>query len=48
GLDPDYVEAAAFAWFARQTLHNIPSNAPAVTGARHPVLLGAIYPAKPR
>ncbi len=45
GIDPDYVEAAAFAWFARQTLHSIPSNAPAVTGARHPVLQGAIYPA---
>lgn len=45
GIDPDYVEAAAFAWFARQTLHNIPANAPAVTGAKHPVLLGAIYPA---
>jgi len=44
GLDPDYVEAAAFAWFARQTLHGEPSNAPAVTGAKHPVLLGAIYP----
>lgn len=48
GLDPDYVEAAAFAWLARQMLHNIPANAPAVTGARHPVLLGAIYPATPR
>ncbi len=45
GVDPDYVEAAAFAWFARQTLHNIPSNAPAVTGAKHPVIMGAIYPA---
>ena len=43
GLDPDYVEAAAFAWFARQTLHNIPSNAPAVTGASHSVLMGAIH-----
>lgn len=44
GIDPDYVEAAAFAWLARQTLHNMPANAPDVTGAKHPVLLGAIYP----
>lgn len=44
GLDPDYVEAAAFAWLAHRTLAGEPGNAPAVTGARHPVVLGAIYP----
>ncbi|GAB3747196.1 anhydro-N-acetylmuramic acid kinase [Lysobacter olei] len=45
GLDPDYVEAMAFAWLARQTLAGAPGNLPAVTGARGPRVLGAIYPA---
>jgi anhydro-N-acetylmuramic acid kinase len=44
GLDPDWVEAMAFAWLARQTLHHQTGNLPAVTGARHPVVLGGIYP----
>lgn len=44
GIHPGYVEAAAFAWFARQTLHGLSSNAPTVTGARHSVIQGAIYP----
>lgn len=45
GLDPDWVEAMAFAWLAHQTLHRQPGNLPAVTGARGPRILGAIYPA---
>lgn len=45
GLHPDWVEAAAFAWLARQTLHAQPGNLPGVTGARGPRILGAIYPA---
>ncbi|HEY6985166.1 MAG TPA: anhydro-N-acetylmuramic acid kinase [Rhodanobacteraceae bacterium] len=45
GLDPDYVEAAGFAWLARARLAGAPGNLPAVTGARGPRLLGAIYPA---
>ena len=45
GLPPLQVEAAAFAWLARQTLLNLPGNLPAVTGARGPRVLGAIYPA---
>jgi len=45
GLPPLQVEAAAFAWLARQTLLNMPGNLPAVTGARGPRVLGAIYPA---
>lgn len=45
GIDPDWVEAMAFAWLARQTLHRQPGNLPAVTGARGPRILGAIYPA---
>ena len=45
GIDPDWVEALAFAWLARQTLHRAPGNLPAVTGARGERILGAIYPA---
>ncbi len=45
GLDPDFVEATAFAYFAYRTLKGLPSNLPAVTGARRRVILGAIYPA---
>jgi anhydro-N-acetylmuramic acid kinase len=48
GLDPDFVEAMAFAWLARETLVGRPGNLPAVTGARGPRVLGAIYPATPR
>jgi anhydro-N-acetylmuramic acid kinase len=43
GLDPDWVEAAAFAWLAHQTLAGHAGNLPSVTGARHPVLLGGVY-----
>lgn len=45
GLDPQCVEPVAFAWLARQTLLGKPGNLPAATGARHPAILGAIYPA---
>ena len=45
GLDPDFVEAMAFAWLARETLAGRPGNLPAVTGAAGPRVLGAIYPA---
>ncbi len=44
GLDGDWVEAAAFGWLARQRLLNLPGNLPAVTGARGPRILGAVYP----
>jgi anhydro-N-acetylmuramic acid kinase len=44
-IDPDYVEAAAFAWLAKQALERQPGNLPAVTGATRPVILGGIYPA---
>jgi len=44
GVDPDWVEALAFAWLARQALHHLPGNLPAVTGARGERVLGAIYP----
>ena len=45
GLDPDFVEAMAFAWLARETLADRPGNLPAVTGAAGPRVLGAVYPA---
>lgn len=43
GIDPDWVEAIAFAWLAKQTLAGRPANLPAVTGASHGVVLGGIY-----
>ena len=45
GLDPDFVEAMAFAWLAREHLAGRPGNLPAVTGAAGPRVLGALYPA---
>ena len=45
GLPALQVEAAAFAWLARQALHARPGNLPAVTGAIGPRVLGAVYPA---
>ncbi len=45
GIDADWLEAHAFAWLGWQTLQNLPSNLTEVTGARHPCILGAIYPA---
>ncbi|HEV7123288.1 MAG TPA: anhydro-N-acetylmuramic acid kinase [Rhodanobacter sp.] len=45
GVDPDFLEATAFAWLARQRLLKLPGNLPSVTGARGPRVLGAIYSA---
>jgi anhydro-N-acetylmuramic acid kinase len=45
GLPPLEVEAAAFAWLARQTMRRQPGNLASVTGAAGPRILGAIYPA---
>jgi len=44
GVKTDAVEAVTFAWLAKCRLDNITANIPTVTGARRPVLLGAIYP----
>ncbi|MDF1832751.1 MAG: anhydro-N-acetylmuramic acid kinase [Porticoccaceae bacterium] len=44
GISPEWVEAAAFAWLARQTLAGLPGNLPAVTGAERLTVLGGIYP----
>ncbi len=43
GIDPDWVEAAAFAWLAKQRLEGKPGNIPEVTGARKAVPLGRLY-----
>ncbi len=40
-LDPQWVEAAAFAWLAACWCEQVPSNPPAATGARRAVVLGA-------
>jgi anhydro-N-acetylmuramic acid kinase len=45
GIDPDWVEAIAFAWLAKQHVHKQPGNIPAVTGASRPAILGSFYPA---
>lgn len=45
GIAADWMEAIAFAWLAQQALHLRPGNLPAVTGAKHSCVLGAIYPA---
>ncbi|MDD2089580.1 anhydro-N-acetylmuramic acid kinase [Pseudomonas guariconensis] len=45
GVDPDWVEAMAFAWLAHCCLERIPANRPSVTAARGLRVLGAIYPA---
>lgn len=42
-IDPDAVEAIAFAWLAKQRLEGKPGNIPSVTGASKPVILGGIY-----
>lgn len=44
GIDPDYVEAMTFAWFARERLENrAVKNVASVTGARGARVLGAIH-----
>lgn len=45
GLPPLQVEAAAFAWLARQMLKRQPGNLASVTGAAGARVLGALYPA---
>jgi anhydro-N-acetylmuramic acid kinase len=45
GVPPQWVEAMAFAWLAKQCLDGLPGNIPSVTGASQAAVLGAIYPA---
>jgi len=42
GMPADAKEAAAFAMLANETLHGLCNNAPAATGASHPVVMGKI------
>ncbi len=48
GVDPDQLEATAFAWLARQRLLGLPGNLPEVTGAQGPRVLGAVFAAPGR
>ncbi len=43
GIHPDWVEAIAFAWLAKQTMQRLPGNAPSVTGAKKAAILGGVY-----
>lgn len=45
GADPEWIEAVAFSWMAKQTLEGRASSLPSVTGARRSVILGAVYQA---
>jgi anhydro-N-acetylmuramic acid kinase len=43
GIQPTQVEAALFAWLAHRYVEGLPGNLTAVTGARGPRVLGALY-----
>lgn len=43
GLNPDYIEATAFAWLAKQTMEHKVGNLAEVTGASRAVVLGGVY-----
>jgi len=43
GIEPEWVEAAAFAWLAKRTVEGKPGNLPEVTGAKRAVVLGEIF-----
>ncbi len=45
GIEPEWVEAIAFAWLAKLTLQRKPGNMPSVTGAQDYAILGGIYTA---
>ncbi|MBM3371402.1 MAG: hypothetical protein FJY46_11795 [Betaproteobacteria bacterium] len=44
-IDPQQVEACAFAWFGYCFLNRRTASLPTVTGARRAKLLGALWPA---
>lgn len=46
GVEPQHVEAIAFAWLARAFCERRPGNLPSVTGAEGERILGALYPAR--
>lgn len=43
GIAPEWIEAIAFAWLAKQTMNHQPGNLREVTGATKEVILGGIY-----
>lgn len=43
GVDPDYLEAMMFAWFAQQTMQNKAIDLTQITGSKKTSILGAIY-----
>ncbi len=43
GVSPNWVEALAFAWLARQRVLGLPGNCPQVTGAKRAAVLGGLY-----
>lgn len=45
GIPAQQVEAVAFAWLAQQAMNGKSIDLTLITGARHPAILGAIYPA---
>ena len=45
GVEPEHVEALAFAWLAYAHVNRLGANVPTVTGANGSRILGALYPA---
>jgi len=43
GVDPDWVEAMAFAWLAWRRVNGLPGNQPATTGAQRAAALGGLW-----
>ena len=43
GVDPDWMEAIAFAWLAKQTIEGKPGNLKEVTGAHCEAVLGGVF-----
>jgi len=46
GIEPEHVEAIAFAWLARAFCERRAGNLPSVTGAEGERVLGALYPVR--
>jgi anhydro-N-acetylmuramic acid kinase len=43
GIDPQWMEALAFAWLARQRVHETALDLRTITGSARPVVLGCVY-----